>query len=318
MYYRSVADMNEVILRGLPRIPQEIDLVVGIPRSGLLAANMVSLYMNRPLTDLKGLEEGRLLGKGKRRIPGYDDIAIENAKRILVVDDCVSQGTEMNRAREYIRGLGLADKAIFLTVFSFPEHPEAADIVLQEIPRPMCFQWSFLHTRELAAFALDIDGLICRDATKEEDDDGERYLRFLEHADPLLLPTMPVGWLVTSRLEKYRPQTEAWMRRHNVEYDKLIMLDVPTKADRERPGFHAQYKADAYKAIDAKLFVESSAGLADEIARLSGKPAMCLTSNRVIGSPEMERREAAMLRRRHLIRRMRSRIKRTVLGRGRR
>jgi len=312
MYYRSVADMNEVILRGLPRVPRDVDLVVGIPRSGLLAANMIALYMNRPLTDLKGLRDRRLLGKGKRKMPGEGGDVFSTARKILIVDDCVSQGTEMRKARAFIQELGLTDKAVFLTVFSFPEHPDEADIALEIIPRPMCFQWSFLHTPELKFFALDIDGLICRDATKEEDDDGENYLRFLEHADPLLLPTHPVGWLVTSRLEKYREPTEAWLKKHGVEYGELIMLDVPTQADRERSGVHAEFKAEAYKRTGAILFVESCPKMAEDIAKLADLPTMCLTTNRLIGSPSMEAREITLLKQRHFVRRVKRGIKKII------
>ncbi|RUU06821.1 phosphoribosyltransferase, partial [Mesorhizobium sp. M7A.T.Ca.TU.009.01.3.2] len=37
MHYRSISDMNDAIVRGLHRLPRDIDLVVGVPRSGVLA-----------------------------------------------------------------------------------------------------------------------------------------------------------------------------------------------------------------------------------------------------------------------------------------
>ena len=38
MHYRSISDMNDAIVRNLHRLPRDIDLVVGVPRSGILAA----------------------------------------------------------------------------------------------------------------------------------------------------------------------------------------------------------------------------------------------------------------------------------------
>ena len=38
--YRSIADMNNIIVKNLQKLPHDIDLVVGIPRSGLLPANL--------------------------------------------------------------------------------------------------------------------------------------------------------------------------------------------------------------------------------------------------------------------------------------
>lgn len=305
MHYRSVEDMSQVMLRNLSLIPAETDLVVGIPRSGLLAASMISLYLNRPLTDLEGLKEGRLIGKGKRIVPGYGATAINAARGILVVDDCVSQGSEMKRARALVGQLALLRRTTFLSVFSFPEHPRVADIVLQVVPRPMCFQWSFMHTPELKYYCLDIDGLLCADATKEEDDDGKLYVEFLRTTRPLLLPTVEVGWLVTCRLEKYRSKTEAWLSRHGVHYGELIMMDLPSKDVRERSGLHAEFKAEVYRRTGAIFFVESSPGLAARIAEESGLPVMCMTTNRLIGSPASEQREIALQRRKWLVRRLR-------------
>ena len=52
MNYRSVSDLNEVILRNIHIIPRDIDLVVGVPRSGMMPANLLSLYLNLPYTDI--------------------------------------------------------------------------------------------------------------------------------------------------------------------------------------------------------------------------------------------------------------------------
>ena len=58
MNYRSVNDLNHCIVANLHRLPRDIDLVVGIPRSGVLAASLIALHLNLPLVDLDGFIEG--------------------------------------------------------------------------------------------------------------------------------------------------------------------------------------------------------------------------------------------------------------------
>lgn len=276
MFFRSISDMNMTILRNLTMIPQDIDLVVGIPRSGLLAANMLALYLNKPITDLDGLLEGRMLSKGKRVVANFDGDIIGSAKKILIFDDCISRGTEINKARQRVEEAGLGDRAIYGCVFSFPENPHLADIVMETIPRPMCFQWSCMYTPELSYSCVDIDGILCHDCPKEQDDDGEGYIKFLENATPLFLPTHEVRWLVTSRLEKYREHTERWLAKHNVPYKELIMLDAANPTERAANGAHWRFKADFYKSQkDAWLFIESDPYSASEISKAAGKPALC-------------------------------------------
>lgn len=285
MHFKSIDDMNHAVMRNLSKIPRDVDLIVGIPRSGLLVANMLSLYLNLPMTDVEGLGERRLISKGKRVIRNFDSGIFDHARRVLVVDDCVSRGTELEKAKRKIIEYGYADRALYATVYSFTERADLADIVFEIIPRPMCFQWCCMHSPELANYCLDIDGLLCVDPTAEEDDDGARYEEFLRNAQPLFLPTVEVGWLVTCRLEKYRDLTVQWLQKHGVEYRHLIMMDYPTRAARERAKEHVAYKARVYKESGASLFIESSPVLASRIARASGLPVMCMDTSTVTRAP---------------------------------
>ena len=117
---------------------------------------------------------------------------------------------------------------------------------------------------------------LCVDPTAEENDDGEKYRRFILNARPLFVPNDKVKALVTSRLEKYRPETERWLAENGVKYEKLYMLDLPSREERIRRGAHASFKAEIYKKLkDAHLFIESNPLQAAEIRRLSGKPVIC-------------------------------------------
>jgi orotate phosphoribosyltransferase len=142
-----------------------------------------------------------------------------------------------------------------------------------------------MHCWILEHSCVDIDGVLCRDPTEEENDDGPMYEDFLVNAEPLLIPSAPVGWLVTCRLEKYRDLTEQWLANHGVIYRELIMMDLPSKAARIAAGSHARFKAEVYANTNAKLFIESSAWQAYEIANRTGKPVFCLETRRMVTGP---------------------------------
>lgn len=297
MHYRSIDDLNRTVQARVAMLPRDIDLVVGIPRSGLLAANLISLALNLPLADLDGFLEGRILSAGStRRRPGFDRAA-DAFERVLIVDDSILSGAAMREAREKVARAGQSHRCLFSTVYGPEEDVVEVDIIMERVPRPRVFQWNFMNHKVLERACLDIDGVLCFDPTHDENDDGPNYTRFLANARPLMVPGRRVAHLVTSRLERYRPETEAWLAARGIEYGKLWMLDVPTAAERRRRGAHGAFKAQVYANVDAQLFVESEERQAIEIARLSGKPVLSIESHTVI-QPDAHLEHAERLRRR--------------------
>lgn len=280
MKYRSICDLNDAIVHGSSRLPQNINLVVGIPRSGLLAANLYALAANLPLADLDGFLAGRTLSNGKTREMRTD--AAKGRRRTLILDDSINRGNAMRVARERIEAAGLADNCVFCAVYGAERHHPEADIVLERLPRPRLFEWNLFHHEILAHSCLDIDGVLCRDPTREENDDGPAYARFLSETQPLYVPSYPIGHLVTSRLEKFRDETERWLARNGIEYSQLHMLDLPSKAERRRLGAHASFKAGIYAKTETVLFIESEPDQAEQIARASGKPVLSLATHHLI------------------------------------
>ena len=99
----------------------------------------------------------------------------------------------------------------------------------KQLELPRIFEWNVMHHHLLVSSCIDIDGVLCRDPTEAENDDGAAYERFLDTVPAREVPEAPLGWLVTCRLEKYREQTEAWLNRHAIRYRELVMLDLPDK-----------------------------------------------------------------------------------------
>ncbi|HXV30423.1 MAG TPA: phosphoribosyltransferase, partial [Sinorhizobium sp.] len=275
--------MNTAIARNLHRLPGDIDLVVGIPRSGILAANLLSLMANIQMTDLDSFVAGRVFSSGITKQSTSLGRSMAEMRRILILDDSINGGSAMREARIKAAAAGIPrDRLIFAAVYGTFERYEETDLVFEVAPQPRLFQWNVMHHIFLGQSCVDIDGVLCVDPTNEENDDGSAYLRFLREARPLYVPTRKIAALVTSRLEKYRPQTEAWLARQGILYDELVMLDLPSKAERQRLAAHGRFKAEVYRRSDAILFIESERDQAANIAKLSGKPVLCIETQEMI------------------------------------
>ena len=297
MHYRSISDLNGDIVNWITRLPKDLDLIVGIPRGGLLVANLLAVHLNLPLTDLDGLLEKRVISGGGR-LNRPVSLPSTRPLKILVVDDIVWTGAQLEIAREKIALAELPHDIQYGVVYLHPYSAALVDHYYEKLPGNRLFEWALLHNQYLTDACMDIDGILCRDTTRSEDDDGDNYRRFLSTVEPEFKPTWPVGWLVTSRLEKYRDLTEDWLERHNIAYEELIMLDVETAKERRRTNASPQFKADVYQRTGAKIFFESSLTEATEIANKSGRPVYSMETRQMVfpGVPPNGRRQSPLLR----------------------
>jgi len=273
MNYKSIDDLNKDIKRWIPELPEDLDLIVGIPRSGLLVANLIALYLNLPLTDVEGFCEGRIIQTGRRCDRSFD---LSKRSKVLVVDDSVASGNTMRQVKAQIKRAKLPHQIYYAAVYIVPKGSKYVDYWYEVVDWPRVFEWNVMHHNILTRSCVDFDGVLCRDPTEEENDDGEKYMNFIKSVKPLFVPTKPIGYIVTTRLEKYRKPTEEWLKRHKIKYNQLVMLDLPNKETRQALGIHASFKAQVYKSTKTELFIESSLSQAVEIARISGKPVLCI------------------------------------------
>ena len=283
MHFKSFGDLSRDIAKNIALIPQEVDLIVGIPRSGLMAASMLALMLNKKFCDVASFLDNRSLQHGRTRLPSNCDLAYPlQARTVLILDDSVDSGASIRSVLAEMEVLREGRTFITAAVYASKLGTKAVDIYFEQLDMPRVFAWNLFHRNELAQCCVDIDGVLCNDPTQEDNDDGPRYLRFLESATPLARPTYRIGHLVTSRLERYRPQTVRWLETHNIQFGELHMLDLPSAAERRKLGCHADFKARVYRSIDtATLFIESDPSQASDIARLSGKPVLDYTSQRL-------------------------------------
>lgn len=277
MRYVTITELSDIIRRNIWKIPHDIDLVVGVPRSGILPASMIALYLNANLGDIENLLEDRYfsIGRTRRYMMKHQEI-----KKVLVVDDSVLSGGSMFEIQKKLEPLSSKYDITYLTPISSSHGTQYVDIYFEIIDEERIFEWNLFHHDSLTKACFDLDGVFCCDP--KVDDDGEQYIHFLETAKPLFIPTAPIGTIITCRLEKYRKQTEAWLSKYNINYKELVMLDMQTKAERLKWGKHGEYKGKYYKASDSNLFIESSYRQAQTIAKISHKDVICIETNSII------------------------------------
>jgi uncharacterized HAD superfamily protein len=283
MNFRSVNDLNKLIIKNLWKIPHDIDVVVGIPRSGLFVANLISLYLNLPLSDVDRIIKNQIISNGKRKINSFKKI-----NKILLVDDSIQTGRSMKKSYDLIK-LNNADLEILtLTAYLKPLSPYKADIALEYCSRPRYFEWNLMHRNILEKSCCDLDGVLTRDPTKKENDGSKKYKEFLNKSEPLFVPTYKIKTIVTCRLEKYRKMTEDWLEKNRIKYDELIMMNYNTNRERKMANNYSKFKANVYKAHKYKLFIESSLKQSKEIAYYSNKIVYCLETGSFIEPKELK------------------------------
>ncbi|OMP31161.1 phosphoribosyltransferase family protein [Mangrovimonas sp. DI 80] len=281
MNYKSYADLTIDILQGLHKIPSNIQLVVGIPRSGMIPAYMIGTQLNLPVVALEEFLKGSSGMVGERNL-GITD---KDISHVLIVDDSVYSGTAIQKAKEKMEGCFNNHEITFCAIYSATEAIEHIDFYFKYLPQPRAFQWNYKNCFNVASQSCyDIDGVLCIDPTEEENDDASNYRHFLLNAKPLFIPKYKIPCLVTSRLEKYRKETETWLNHHQVEYGELIMLDLPSAKERRRLGIHASFKASIYEQRVESLFVESSWHQAKDIFKITNKPVFCTENDVFIKS----------------------------------
>jgi uncharacterized HAD superfamily protein len=271
---------------------------------------MLALELNLPLTDIDGLSRSDILKAGSTRRRSNWVKCVAEAKHILVVDDSIASGAAMRGVKLAVGKLNLGSRITFAAAYAAENSHSQVDIAFDVCPVPRIFGWNYLNHPIISNSCVDIDGVLCRDPLDSENDDGENYTTFLRSVKPLRRPTYEIGYLVTTRLEKYRRLTENWLAEHGIKHKKLFMLNGITASERQALGQHGRFKGILYASLPAELFIESDEDQARMIALISGKLALCATTQHLVNpSPFSAQTMIQNLRRQ--VRRARSKVHRS-------
>jgi uncharacterized HAD superfamily protein/hypoxanthine phosphoribosyltransferase len=276
MKFFTYAALHREIVDLATRVPGDVRGIIGIPRSGMMAASILSLHLHLPLVSIdEWVRTASFYGAGRRlaALP-------PTAGRLLLVDDTMWSGAAMRAALAQIPA---ADDVLTAAVYINSAGP-TPDIHGVAVEGPRLFEWNVWNHSLMAECLVDLDGVLCPDP--EKDDDGPIYERFISSAPRRYRPRRVAG-IVTCRLEKWRPQTEAWLAATGIEYGSLTMMQYPTARARRAAGQYGAYKAAVYAAHPAApLFVESSARQAEAIVNITGRSVLCTDRMRLITTTE--------------------------------
>lgn len=281
----TYAELSRVIQGNINRF-RKFDLIVGIPRSGMIPAYMIAFMLNKKVCSLNEFLEESF------RTFGYRKIAEDKIKNVIILDDSMLSGRSINDAKELIREKRLEHKykIEYGCIFGTKKNCKDIDICLSCLQPPRIFQWNYLNHPGCANWCYDIDGVLCEDPPENVNDDGEKYIEYIKKAPPLFTPKYELGAMVTSRLEKYREATSEWAKNNGIKFKYLAMLDLPDKKTRIQQKAHTRTKIEFYaKHKEFTLFLESDRKQAQQIAEATNKPVICVSTNEYFFFPKEEK-----------------------------
>lgn len=261
--FYNLPEAFEMTLELSKKIPNQYDAIVGVPRAGLLIANVLASTFGRPLSTPDAFVKGEVWFSGLATKPS-------SFKKILVVEDSIASGGSLHRACDKIHDSN--PDAQIDTVSLFVEWSNSGQVnyyhTLKDAPN--LYEWNIMcDTHCYGPVVSDLDGVFCRNCTDAENDDGARYLNFIKTAEPKLIPTYSIDAIVTTRLEKYRSETADWLKRNNVKYKELYMR-------RDNKESAVELKSSVYEKSHAFWMWESDISQAIEIHKRTEKPVLCI------------------------------------------
>lgn len=242
--------MTEKLCDSLPR---DYDCVIGIPRAGLLFANIAAMKLGLPLSTPDNFVKGIVWSGWNKFVekPEY--------KKVLLFNDDVTDGLELgacvNMLKEY-------DPTILIETATLSMNPNLAlepDFHVFETFMPTVFEWSFIHHPIGRDTCVDLDGVLCKDEDRNQ---------------PYIIPRYSVKSILTARLESERENTESWLKRNGVKYETLVMRPV------DETGQIA-YKIKRLNLMKPFWYWESNPEIAATLASATGIPILCIQDMKV-------------------------------------
>lgn len=265
------------------KLPASVAGVAGVPRSGMIPAALLATLLHVPLFEVQPSGRLRRLGNGAR---GNDlGFAGDRSGIIAIVDDTVYTGRAMHRVRSMLQDR----RAVFAAVYARREAFRAVDVFARELPSPHLLEWNLFNSGQFAGragnpvlhggFAVDFDGILCEEPSVGDADTSPAaaaYEKWLRTARPLYLPrSLPVKLIATFRLERWRAETEAWLRRWGIRWERLVMHPAGSVAERSRAWNAACHKGRPFLESGCSFFVESDVNQAREIFEYTRRPVIC-------------------------------------------
>lgn len=259
--YSKMNTVTDDVVEWCKSISSDFDVVVAIPRSGLIAGSIISTYFGKPLSTPEMIIENKKWMSKKA-----DNSNFYN--RILLVDDLLWTGKQMNEVREQLRTklptINIRCAALYINESLTNE----VNLFYKTVPdNSLCHcDYNLMHARP-GKIAYDLDGVLCFDW-----DNISNYENHLCTVKPYRIPVYEIDCILTARLEIYRPVTEQWLKDHDVKWKKLYMRNTENQDV-------VQFKSEILLKENPEIYVESHPFYADLIHKETGLTVVCTDNN---------------------------------------
>jgi uncharacterized HAD superfamily protein len=265
----SYAQLNEWSLELIKKIPNQYDLIIGIPRSGMAFASMVATKFGTPLMIF-----------GCHII--YNNL-ISNpiVKSILICDDAISSGSQMRMAVRLARTR--YPRANIDTAVVIKHEHSKVDYYHKLTDDPKLFEWNIAHVK-LGKIACDIDGVMCPDLPVgfEEEEQPEGYENHIYNAMSQFIPRYKIDLVISCRVRRWREGTEEWLKKNGIKYGELKLWETDIPA--ERIGKWGQYKVEQLRDAKIDYVFESSWEQSQMIYNELSIPVLCFENMVMLGA----------------------------------
>lgn len=252
MYYTG-EHLYRIIANNIYKIPHDIKGVIAIARGGLFPGFIISEHFNIPITTLdKFIENQQTCWFNESTTIKFNEII--NGK-LLIVDDSIDTGNSIYAAMEKIKNISNFYTFSFIYAAIHSTYLRFDNLIVLDDKQESfrLYEFNLFRTYIFNNVVTDLDGVLCIDPKWGLDTKENEYIDFINTA-PKYLNIPSIDIILTSRLEKYRKQTEDWLYKNNIKYNKLIMSPLENINDKlllmkENKWSDAIWKCNEYKNI---------------------------------------------------------------------
>lgn len=262
-----------ILRKSIPLLPHDFDCVVGIPRSGIFPAGVISNLLGIGYATIEDLKKGFFhFNKQKIKL---------NNSKVILVDDSTSSGNTLNYTKHKLKDFKNISKVFTYVVFSHKGYNQKVDLKGFKTKEVNCiYEWNFLHKRFSYKIGFDMDGVLCDENNISGVHNKELYIYGIKTAKPLYTPRYNIDYIVTNRLEEFRDITEKWLIDNNVKYSFLKMWGGISFKDSVKAD-HLKHKINVLKELPILFYVESSYKFASLINYKLGIPVLCVDGMKI-------------------------------------